>query len=59
MMKVREGGMTTLEAAETIFAQAADGEFYILTQPEMIRASMARRAEQLLERRPPRSRSRQ
>jgi NAD(P)-dependent dehydrogenase (short-subunit alcohol dehydrogenase family) len=53
MLKVREGGMTTLAAAETIFSQAADGEFFILTQPEMIGAAMARRADQLLDRRPP------
>jgi NAD(P)-dependent dehydrogenase (short-subunit alcohol dehydrogenase family) len=57
MMKVRETGMTAVAAAETIFRQAAEGEFYILTQPDMIRASMARRAEQLLERRAPRARS--
>jgi NAD(P)-dependent dehydrogenase (short-subunit alcohol dehydrogenase family) len=53
MVKVREGGMSALAAAETIFSQAADGEFFILTQPEMIGAAMSRRANRLLDRRPP------
>jgi NAD(P)-dependent dehydrogenase (short-subunit alcohol dehydrogenase family) len=57
MMEVREGGMTVLAAAETIFSQAADGEFFILTQPEMIGAAMARRADQLRDRHPPRRRT--
>ncbi len=57
MMEVREGGMTALAAAETIFSQAADGEFFILTQPEMIGAAMVRRAEQLRDRHPPRRRT--
>jgi NAD(P)-dependent dehydrogenase (short-subunit alcohol dehydrogenase family) len=57
MMEVREGGMTALAAAETIFSQAADGEFFILTQPEMIGAAMARRADQLRDRHPPRRRT--
>ncbi len=57
MMEVRKGGMTALAAAETIFSQAADGEFFILTQPEMIGAAMARRADQLRDRHPPRRRT--
>ena len=57
MLKVREQGMTALAAAETTFAQAAEGEFFILTQPDMIGEAMSRRADQLLDRRPPRSRS--
>jgi hypothetical protein len=51
MMEVGEGGMTVLAAAE------ADGEFFILTQPEMIGAAMARRADQLRDRHPPRRRT--
>ena len=53
MMKVRQQGITPLEAAATIFQQAAAGEFYILTHPEMIQAAMNRRADQLRERRAP------
>jgi NAD(P)-dependent dehydrogenase (short-subunit alcohol dehydrogenase family) len=59
MLKVRDGGMTALAAAETTFAQAADGEFFILSQPDMIREAMSRRADQLLDCRPPRSRATQ
>jgi NADP-dependent 3-hydroxy acid dehydrogenase YdfG len=56
MMAVRARGITPLEAAETIFEQAAQGEFYILTQPDMVGAAMAARAKQLTLRAAPRLR---
>jgi NADP-dependent 3-hydroxy acid dehydrogenase YdfG len=59
MLKVREGGITALAAAEITFSQAAEGEFFILSQPEMVGEAMSRRADQLLDRRPPRSRDTQ
>jgi NADP-dependent 3-hydroxy acid dehydrogenase YdfG len=58
MMAVRERGITALEAAETIFEQAARGEFYILTQPDTVSAAMAARAKQLTLRAAPRLRRR-
>jgi NAD(P)-dependent dehydrogenase (short-subunit alcohol dehydrogenase family) len=56
MLDIREGGISPLEAAETIFQQAAAGEFYIVTQPDMVLAAMANRGDQLRQRRPPRPR---
>ena len=53
MIEVRAGGISILDAAETIFSQAADGEFYIMTQPELVGGAMTRRAEQLRDRRAP------
>jgi NADP-dependent 3-hydroxy acid dehydrogenase YdfG len=56
MLNLRENGISPLQAAETIFQQAASGEFYIVTQPEMVLAAMANRGDQLRQRRPPRPR---
>ncbi len=56
MLAIREKGISPREAAETIFQQAAGGEFYIVTQPEMVLAAMASRGNQLRERRAPRPR---
>ncbi len=54
MLTIREQrGITSLEAAETIFEQAARGEFYIVTQPDFVLTAMAARAEQLRTRKPP------
>ncbi|WP_258341380.1 SDR family oxidoreductase [Saccharopolyspora gregorii] len=53
MFAVRERAITPTEAAETIMDQAAQGEFYIVTQPEMVLGAMRSRAEQLVERRAP------
>ncbi|GAA4545054.1 SDR family oxidoreductase [Pseudonocardia xishanensis] len=55
MLAVRERGMSADEAAETIIAQAARGEFYIFTHEEAGRSAMVDRAEQLVARRAPRS----
>jgi NADP-dependent 3-hydroxy acid dehydrogenase YdfG len=56
MLAIREAGISPQDAAETIFQQAAAGEFYIVTQPEMVLPAMANRGDQLRERRAPRPR---
>ncbi|MFG2961002.1 SDR family NAD(P)-dependent oxidoreductase [Streptomyces sp. NPDC048291] len=59
MFRVRERAISPEEAAATILRQAADGEFYIVTQPDSVLGAMRDRAEQLTARRapaPPRSR---
>ncbi|MFE8013888.1 SDR family NAD(P)-dependent oxidoreductase [Streptomyces antibioticus] len=59
MFRVRERAISPEEAAATILSQAADGEFYIVTQPESVLGAMRDRAAQLTARRapaPPRSR---
>lgn len=53
MFKVREQAISAETAAETIFQQAADGEFYIVTQPEAVLAAMRQRGETLAGRQPP------
>ncbi|MFC8676937.1 SDR family NAD(P)-dependent oxidoreductase [Streptomyces griseorubiginosus] len=53
MFRVRERAIGAEEAAATVLQQAADGEFYIVTQPESVLAAMRDRAEQLTARRPP------
>ncbi len=55
MLSIRERGISPLTAAETIFQQAAAGEFYIVTQPDMVLAAMAARGDQLRDRLPPRA----
>ena len=56
MMAIREEGMSPADAAQAIFEQAAAGEFYIVTHPEMVLAAMAARGDQLRDRRAPRVR---
>jgi NADP-dependent 3-hydroxy acid dehydrogenase YdfG len=56
MLTIRERGISPQEAAETIFRQAAAGEFYIVTQPDWVLAAMANRGDQLRDRRAPRPR---
>ncbi|SFT00270.1 SDR family NAD(P)-dependent oxidoreductase [Saccharopolyspora flava] len=53
MFSVRERAISPAEAGETIVEQAAQGEFYIVTQPDMVLGAMRSRAEQLAERRSP------
>lgn len=53
MFRVHERAISAEEAAETIFRQAADGEFYIVTQPDSVLGAMRDRAEQLVARRAP------
>ncbi|WP_208851908.1 SDR family NAD(P)-dependent oxidoreductase [Pseudoclavibacter terrae] len=47
MLRVREQAMSPIEAARRVFEQAANGDFYLLTQPQLIGAAMNGRAEQL------------
>lgn len=53
MLAVRGRAISPAEAAETIMDQAARGEFYIVTQPDMVLTAMADRADQLAHRRVP------
>ncbi|MDA3644014.1 SDR family NAD(P)-dependent oxidoreductase [Saccharopolyspora indica] len=53
MLAIGEQAISADEAAETIVAQAARGEFYIVTHPELVHAAMAARADQLVNRRAP------
>lgn len=53
MLALRQKSISARAAAETIFAQAAAGEFYIVTQPEMVLTAMAARGDQLRDRRRP------
>lgn len=47
MLAIKADAMDALEAAEVIFQQAAQGAFYLLTQPEYVRSAMAERADAL------------
>ncbi|MFF9542512.1 SDR family NAD(P)-dependent oxidoreductase [Streptomyces albidoflavus] len=53
MFQVRDRAITADEAAETILRQAAEGEFYIVTQPETVLRVMRERAAQLIGRTAP------
>jgi NAD(P)-dependent dehydrogenase (short-subunit alcohol dehydrogenase family) len=52
MLDVKAGAMDPLAAAATIFEQAADGRFYLLTQPS-VASAMTERANVLALQRPP------
>jgi NAD(P)-dependent dehydrogenase (short-subunit alcohol dehydrogenase family) len=52
MLEVKATAMDPLAAAETVFEQAAEGRFYLLTQPS-VGAAMAERANVLATQRPP------
>lgn len=52
MLNVKARAMDPLSAAETLFEQAAEGRFYLVTQPSVVSA-MKRRADVLAEQRPP------
>ena len=52
MLDVKAGAMEPLAAAATIFEQAADGRFYLLTQPS-VASAMKERANVLALQRPP------
>jgi NAD(P)-dependent dehydrogenase (short-subunit alcohol dehydrogenase family) len=52
MLDIKAGAMEASAAAETIFEQAAEGRFYLLTQPSVGEA-MAQRANVLASQRPP------
>jgi NAD(P)-dependent dehydrogenase (short-subunit alcohol dehydrogenase family) len=52
MLAVKAGAMDAMTAAAKIFEQAAEGRFYLLTEPS-VAAAMADRAEVLAAQRPP------
>ncbi|BBZ42505.1 SDR family NAD(P)-dependent oxidoreductase [Mycobacterium conspicuum] len=52
MLEIKAGAMDALAAAETIFERAAEGRFYLLTEPSVGEA-MAQRANVLAAQRPP------
>lgn len=52
MLEIKAGAMDSLAAAETVFDQATEGRFYLLTQPS-VAAAMAERANVLAAQRPP------
>jgi NAD(P)-dependent dehydrogenase (short-subunit alcohol dehydrogenase family) len=52
MLEIKATAMDPLAAAETVFEQAAEGHFYLLTQPS-VGAAMAERANVLATQRPP------
>lgn len=57
MLDIKADAMDPLAAAEAVFEQAADGRFYLLTQPEYVGAAMAERGEVLVSQKPPALRS--
>ncbi|WNG79691.1 SDR family NAD(P)-dependent oxidoreductase [Mycobacterium sp. ITM-2016-00316] len=53
MLDIKAAAMDPVEAAEVVFDQAAQGAFYLLTQPEYVGSAMAERAEVLTTLAPP------
>ncbi len=53
MLDVKAGAMDPRAAAAAIFEQAAEGRFYLLTEPEYVGSAMADRANALATQRPP------
>jgi NAD(P)-dependent dehydrogenase (short-subunit alcohol dehydrogenase family) len=53
MLDIKADAMDALAAAEAVFEQAAEGRFYLLTQPDYVGSAMAERAEVLVSQRPP------
>jgi NADP-dependent 3-hydroxy acid dehydrogenase YdfG len=58
MLDIKAEAMDPAAAAEAVFDQAAEGRFYLLTQPDYVGAAMAERAEVLVSQRPPTLRGR-
>jgi NAD(P)-dependent dehydrogenase (short-subunit alcohol dehydrogenase family) len=58
MLDIKADAMDPVAAAETVFDQAAEGRFYLLTQPDYVGSAMVERAEVLVSQRPPRLRGR-
>lgn len=58
MLEIKADAMDALAAAEAVFDQAADGRFYLLTQPDYVGTAMAERAEVLVSQRSPALRAR-
>ncbi|MGX9792480.1 SDR family NAD(P)-dependent oxidoreductase [Mycobacterium sp. MMS18-G62] len=58
MLDIKAEAMDPVAAAEAVFDQAAQGRFYLLTQPDYVGSAMAERAEVLVSQRPPMLRGR-
>jgi NAD(P)-dependent dehydrogenase (short-subunit alcohol dehydrogenase family) len=58
MLDIKAEAMDPIAAAEVVFDQAAEGRFYLLTQPEYVGSAMTERANVLAEQRPPTLRTR-
>ena len=57
MLDIKAGAMDPLEAARVVFEQAAEGRFYLLTQPEYVGSAMTERANVLTTQRAPQLRT--
>jgi len=57
MLDIKAEAMDPLAAAEVVFEQAAEGRFYLLTQPDYVGSAMAERARVLSNQEPPRLRT--
>lgn len=57
MLGIKAASMDPLEAAERIFAQSAEGRFYLHTHPDSVGAAMAERANVLAAQHPPQLRT--
>ncbi|WP_370333224.1 SDR family NAD(P)-dependent oxidoreductase [Mycolicibacterium hippocampi] len=58
MLDIKAEAMDPIAAAQVVFEQAAQGRFYLLTQPEYVGSAMTERANVLAEQRPPMLRTR-
>jgi hypothetical protein len=57
MLDIKAGAMDPLEAARVVFEQAAEGRFYLLTQPDYVGSAMVERANVLTAQRAPQLRT--
>jgi len=57
MLDIKAEAMDPLAAAEAVFDQAAEGRFYLLTQPDYVGSAMAERANVLASQQPPKLRT--
>ncbi len=57
MLDIKAGAMDPLEAARVVFEQAAEGRFYLLTQPDYVGSAMVERANALTAQRAPQLRT--
>ncbi|MCV7175683.1 SDR family NAD(P)-dependent oxidoreductase [Mycolicibacterium sphagni] len=57
MLDIKAAAMDPLAAAEAVFEQAAEGRFYLLTQPDYVGSAMAERARVLTSQAAPRLRT--
>lgn len=58
MLDIKADAMDPLAAAEAVFDQAAEGRFYLLTQPDYVGSAMTERANVLASQQAPRLRTR-